>query len=44
MDEDREPTDADMRRMSIIDSELEAWYAEQAKKYGLPPRNTKVQQ
>lgn len=45
MDEDREPTAADMRRMSIIDSELEAWYEEQAKKHGLPPwRSGKVQQ
>lgn len=45
MDEDREPTPADERRMSIIDSELEAWYEEQAKKHGLPPRGRgKVQQ
>lgn len=45
MDEDREPTAADERRMSIIDSELEAWYEQQAKKHGLPPRRSgKVQQ
>jgi hypothetical protein len=38
LDEEREPTDGDMRRMEIINSELDAWYQIAAKKYGLPQR------
>lgn len=40
LDEDREPTDADTRRMSIIHGELEQVFNEMAKTYGLPPHPT----
>jgi hypothetical protein len=37
MDEDREPTDADMNRMSLISDELDTFIAEFQKKHGLKP-------
>lgn len=38
LDEGVEETPNDMRRMGIVDSELERWYEVQAKKHGLPLR------
>ena len=36
LDEDAEPTDADLRRMDLIHSELQAFIEDFARRYGLP--------
>ena len=38
LDEDREPTDEDLRRMDLIDKELKIFIAEFEKKHGLGGR------
>lgn len=37
LDEDAEPTDADMRRMELINSELSAFVNDYAKRHGFEP-------
>ena len=36
LDADAEPTEADMRRMELIHSELQEWMREHARKHGIP--------
>lgn len=36
LDDDREPTDADLRRMDLISTELEGFIRDFSKKHGLP--------
>ena len=38
LDDDAETTDDDLRRLTLIDQELQAFIADFAKRHGLPPR------